>query len=176
VKLLQGDLAEAWREGSTDYATVAMKYALRDSMVERASGRPVETRAASCTLVAALRKACSLGPPTATPGFVEWVAKNPIRPGRRSGSARAALERTTASPICKPRSRPERRYEAARYLRTARVQFESRYHWDNFYHVGGLEREVAREIWSKRSEQEMFECLAWLYDGFALPQSAPIEK
>jgi len=62
------------------------------------------------------------------------------------------------------------RYEAARYLRTARVQFESRYHWDNFYHVGGLEREVAREIWSKRSEQEMFECLAWLYDGFALPQ------
>jgi 3-hydroxybenzoate 6-monooxygenase len=68
------------------------------------------------------------------------------------------------------------RYEAARYLRTARVQFESRYHWDNFYHVGGLEREVAREIWSKRSEQEMFECLAWLYDGFALPQSAPPEK
>jgi 2-polyprenyl-6-methoxyphenol hydroxylase-like FAD-dependent oxidoreductase len=69
-----------------------------------------------------------------------------------------------------------RRYEAARYLRTARVQFESRYHWDNFYHVGGLEREVAREIWSKRSEKEMFECLAWLYDGFALPQSAPPEK
>ena len=68
------------------------------------------------------------------------------------------------------------RYEAARYLRTARVQFESRYHWDNFYHVGGLEREVAREIWSKRSEQEMFECLAWLYDGFALPQSASLEK
>jgi hypothetical protein len=39
-----------------------------------------------------------------------------------------------------------------------------------FYHVGGIEREVAREIWSKRSEKEMFECLAWLYDGFALPQ------
>ncbi len=68
-----------------------------------------------------------------------------------------------------------RRYEAARYLRTARVQFESRYHWDNFYHVGGLEREVARQIWSNRSEQEMFECLAWLYDGFALPQSASLE-
>jgi predicted lipid-binding transport protein (Tim44 family) len=42
VKLLQGDLAEAWREGGTDYATVAMKYALKDSMVERASGRIVE--------------------------------------------------------------------------------------------------------------------------------------
>jgi len=42
VKLLQGDLAEAWREGRTDYATVAMKYALKDSMVERASSRTVE--------------------------------------------------------------------------------------------------------------------------------------
>ena len=61
-------------------------------------------------------------------------------------------------------------YERARYLRTARVQFESRYHWDNFYHVGGLEREVARSIWSGRSEDEMFDCLAWLYDGFALPE------
>jgi predicted lipid-binding transport protein (Tim44 family) len=42
VKLLQGDLAEAWREGRNDYATVAMKLALKDSMVERASGRIVE--------------------------------------------------------------------------------------------------------------------------------------
>lgn len=42
VKLLQGDLAEAWREGGTDYATVAMRFALKDSMVERASGRVVE--------------------------------------------------------------------------------------------------------------------------------------
>src|SRR5205814_10683261 len=42
VHLLQGDLAEAWREGGTDYATVAMKFALKDSMVERASSRIVE--------------------------------------------------------------------------------------------------------------------------------------
>jgi predicted lipid-binding transport protein (Tim44 family) len=42
VKLLQGNLAEAWREGRSDYATVTMKFALRDSMVERASGRIVE--------------------------------------------------------------------------------------------------------------------------------------
>lgn len=41
VKLLQGDLAEAWREGSTDYATVAMKFSLIDAMVDRASGRVV---------------------------------------------------------------------------------------------------------------------------------------
>jgi len=42
VKLLQGDLAEAWREREVDYATVAMHFALTDSMVERASGRTVE--------------------------------------------------------------------------------------------------------------------------------------
>ena len=42
VKLLQGDLAEAWREGGTDYATVAMKFALIDQMVDRATGRVVE--------------------------------------------------------------------------------------------------------------------------------------
>jgi len=42
VKLLQGDLAEAWNESNADYATVAMHFALNDSMVERASGRTVE--------------------------------------------------------------------------------------------------------------------------------------
>jgi predicted lipid-binding transport protein (Tim44 family) len=42
VKLLQGDLAEAWREGANEYATVAMRFALTDSMIERASGRIVE--------------------------------------------------------------------------------------------------------------------------------------
>jgi predicted lipid-binding transport protein (Tim44 family) len=42
VKLLQGDLAEAWREARNDYATVAMRFALKDSMVDRASGRIIE--------------------------------------------------------------------------------------------------------------------------------------
>jgi predicted lipid-binding transport protein (Tim44 family) len=42
VKLLQGDLAEAWREGETDYATVAMRYALDDRTVERDGGRVVQ--------------------------------------------------------------------------------------------------------------------------------------
>jgi predicted lipid-binding transport protein (Tim44 family) len=42
VRLEQGDLAEAWREGGVDYATVAMRFALTDRMVERASGRTVE--------------------------------------------------------------------------------------------------------------------------------------
>ncbi len=40
-KLLQGDLAEAWREGPTEYATVAMRFSLIDTMVDRATGRVV---------------------------------------------------------------------------------------------------------------------------------------
>lgn len=42
VKLLQGDLAEAWREGVTDYATVAMRFSLIDKTLDRAAGRVVE--------------------------------------------------------------------------------------------------------------------------------------
>lgn len=41
VKLLQGDLAEAWREGDTDYASVAMRFSLVDKTLERTTGRVV---------------------------------------------------------------------------------------------------------------------------------------
>jgi predicted lipid-binding transport protein (Tim44 family) len=41
VKLLQGDLAEAWREGETDYASVAMRFSLIDKTLERTTGRLV---------------------------------------------------------------------------------------------------------------------------------------
>ena len=39
TRLLQGDLSEAWREGSTSYATLAMRFAAIDVMLDRASGR-----------------------------------------------------------------------------------------------------------------------------------------
>jgi len=42
VKLIKGDLAEAWREGDIDYAAVAMRFSLIDRTVERASGRIVD--------------------------------------------------------------------------------------------------------------------------------------
>jgi predicted lipid-binding transport protein (Tim44 family) len=42
VKLLQGDLSEAWREGNSDYATVAMRFRLVDRTVDRQSGHVVE--------------------------------------------------------------------------------------------------------------------------------------
>jgi predicted lipid-binding transport protein (Tim44 family) len=41
AKLLQGDLAESWREPDGEYATVAMRYALIDATVDKASGRVV---------------------------------------------------------------------------------------------------------------------------------------
>ena len=42
VKLLQGDLSEAWSEGPVEYATVAMRYALRDTTLDRRSNAVVE--------------------------------------------------------------------------------------------------------------------------------------
>jgi predicted lipid-binding transport protein (Tim44 family) len=42
VQLLQGDLAESWREGDDEYATVAMRYSQVDKLIERTSGRMVE--------------------------------------------------------------------------------------------------------------------------------------
>ena len=42
TRLLQGDLAEAWREGDTDYASVAMRYSLVDTYADRTTGRVVE--------------------------------------------------------------------------------------------------------------------------------------
>ena len=42
TRLLQGDLAEAWREGDTDFASVAMRFSMVDKTVDRSSGRLVE--------------------------------------------------------------------------------------------------------------------------------------
>jgi 2-polyprenyl-6-methoxyphenol hydroxylase-like FAD-dependent oxidoreductase len=63
------------------------------------------------------------------------------------------------------------RYENARAVRTARVTLESRYIWD-VYHADGISREVYWQMLGERSEADTFQCLAWLYDGFALPAGA----
>jgi predicted lipid-binding transport protein (Tim44 family) len=42
VKLEQGDLAEAWQEGSSQYASVAMRWSARDYGVSLSDGRVVE--------------------------------------------------------------------------------------------------------------------------------------
>ena len=41
VRLLQGDLSEAWRESGSDYASVAMRFSLVDATIDKASGRVV---------------------------------------------------------------------------------------------------------------------------------------
>jgi 3-hydroxybenzoate 6-monooxygenase len=64
-----------------------------------------------------------------------------------------------------------RRYENARAVRTARLTFESRYIWD-IYHSDGIRRDVNWQMLGERSEADTFQCLAWLYDGFALPPEA----
>ncbi|HEY8064558.1 MAG TPA: Tim44 domain-containing protein [Methylosinus sp.] len=49
VKLLQGDLSEAWREGSEEYATVAMRFSLIDLFIDRATGKVVSGDASQPT-------------------------------------------------------------------------------------------------------------------------------
>jgi predicted lipid-binding transport protein (Tim44 family) len=57
VKLLQGDLSEAWREINDEYATVAMRYSLSDKMVDRATGRVVEEEPSEATELWTFRRA-----------------------------------------------------------------------------------------------------------------------
>lgn len=45
VKLLQGDLSQAWKEGNVDYATVAMRFSLINAVYDRKSGKVVDGNA-----------------------------------------------------------------------------------------------------------------------------------
>jgi salicylate hydroxylase len=70
-------------------------------------------------------------------------------------------------------ARAFRRYERARCLRTARVTLESNYIW-GVYHADGIAREVYWQSLSERSQEDVYQCLAWLYDGFRFPQQENI--
>jgi salicylate hydroxylase len=67
-----------------------------------------------------------------------------------------------------------RRFESARAVRAARVTLESRRLWQ-LYHSGGIARDVYLQMLGERSEADTHQCLAWLYDGFALPAAAAKE-
>ena len=59
-----------------------------------------------------------------------------------------------------------RRYESARVsAHRARARSSRAIIWD-VYHADGIEREVYAQMLGERSEDDMFHCLAWLYDGF----------
>ena len=65
-----------------------------------------------------------------------------------------------------------RRFEMVRLPRTARVQIESRRLWDQLYHLDeGIERDVRNVMVADWDEAYLFQCLAWLYDGAAVPGS-----
>jgi 2-polyprenyl-6-methoxyphenol hydroxylase-like FAD-dependent oxidoreductase len=55
-------------------------------------------------------------------------------------------------------------------MKTLLVTLESRYIWD-LYHSDGITRDVYWQMLSERGEADTFQCLAWLYDGFALPMN-----
>jgi len=61
------------------------------------------------------------------------------------------------------------RYAKARLLRTARLGLESRAIW-SFYHAAGIARDVRNDTCARWTEDDVFRCLAWLYDGVELPE------
>ena len=62
-------------------------------------------------------------------------------------------------------------YERARVLRTARIVLENRSLWE-FYHLRGIAAEVRNEACADRTEDDVFRCLAWIYDGIRMPEVA----
>ena len=57
IKLLQGDLSEAWQEGNDEYATVAMRYSLNDRIVARDGGKLIEQLPSEATELWTFRRA-----------------------------------------------------------------------------------------------------------------------
>jgi 3-hydroxybenzoate 6-monooxygenase len=55
-------------------------------------------------------------------------------------------------------------YQKVRLLRTARLALESRAMWD-FYHAEGIARDVRNDTCARWRDEDLFRCLAWLYDG-----------
>ncbi len=55
-------------------------------------------------------------------------------------------------------------YQEGRYVRTARVQITSRLYGD-LYHASGVAAEVRNQTLGKLSVPELYDHLAWLYDG-----------
>ena len=53
-------------------------------------------------------------------------------------------------------------YQAARYLRTGRVQIMARVYGE-FYHAGGVARELRNMMLSARTPEQSYEAMQWLY-------------
>lgn len=55
-------------------------------------------------------------------------------------------------------------YPKRRLVRSARIQLGSRQLWD-FYHAGGIAREVRNAELQERVEDDYYDCLAWIWNG-----------
>ena len=66
------------------------------------------------------------------------------------------------------------RYTKARLLRTARLALESRAIW-SFYHAEGIARDVRNDMCARWKDDDLFRCLAWLYDGVEVPATTRSE-
>jgi salicylate hydroxylase len=63
------------------------------------------------------------------------------------------------------------RYQAMRCVRTARLTLESRTLWD-VYHAEDIAREALWQQLSERSDDDVYQCLAWIYDGVEVPRGS----
>ena len=59
------------------------------------------------------------------------------------------------------------KYQAQRYLRTARVQLTARFYGD-VYHAAGATRDLRNALLMGRAPEKAFDGMAWLYDGIRL--------
>jgi 3-hydroxybenzoate 6-monooxygenase len=60
-----------------------------------------------------------------------------------------------------------KQFERLRFVRTARLQLESRTLWDD-YHCGGIAAEVRNAQYSERAPTDFYRCLDWLWLGAQL--------
>jgi salicylate hydroxylase len=62
------------------------------------------------------------------------------------------------------------RYQTLRCVRTARITLESRAVWE-VYHAGDLARDAMWQQLSERTDDDVYQCLAWIYDGVQVPRA-----
>ena len=61
------------------------------------------------------------------------------------------------------------KYQAVRYVRTARVQLTSRFYGE-IYQAAGIHRRLRNRLFQSGTESAGFAGLAWMYNGFDPPR------
>jgi 2-polyprenyl-6-methoxyphenol hydroxylase-like FAD-dependent oxidoreductase len=66
-------------------------------------------------------------------------------------------------------------FERQRFVRTARVQLESRALWHT-YHCGGADAEVRTQQLQERTTEDLYRCFDWLWNPAAAGSAVPGES